>query len=469
MLAGDTAGGDAMGRIVAKFGGSNMKERGDIDRIVRIVKAYGRPVTVVVSALYGITNKLIDTLHESLEDEAIIRRFSRMLYDLKAEILDRTVDSEEFRREVLAELETRLHRLERYLHGIHYLGEIPPSVEDTVVSYGERLSSLLLSSVLRFHGVDSREALPEDIGLVTDGEFGNATIDFARAAQAVRTALSPEVTWVVPGFYGVSPAGKVTVFGRGGSDYSAAGIARCLGAESVDVWKDVDGFRTADPKLVSSTSRIDELSYREAAELSYFGARILHPRTVEPLEDRGIPVRILDVERFDGSIRPASVICAHPAADVRAIRSVTYSDDIAILRLRGPGVGAKPGIVAGVTTALDNHGINIKSIITSQTSINLLLGRGELERSHELVKGLDFGVVTELLPVSDVSLIAVVGEGLAERQDLLSAVSAGLARASVKVILSATGASEVAAYYLVPERERTRAVQAIHAEVFPAL
>ncbi len=455
-----------MGGIVAKFGGSNMKERDDIGRIVRIVQAYGRPITVVVSALYGITDKLVATLHGSLEDEAIIQRFSRMLYDLKAEILDHTVDSEEFRREVLTEIEVRLHRLERYLHGIHYIGEIPPSVEDTVTSYGERLSSLLLSSILRFHGVDCREALPEDIGLLTDGEFGNATIDFGRAADAVRTALAAGVTWVVPGFYGISPAGKVTVFGRGGSDYSAAGVARCVGAESVDIWKDVDGFRTADPALVRGTARIGELSYREAAELSYFGARILHPRTVEPLEDLGIPVRILDVDRFDGSIRPASVIGNGSPSGGGVIRSVTYSDDIAILQLRGPGVGAKRGILAGVTTALDNHGINIKSIITSQTSINFLLARDELARSHALVKGLDFGVVRQAVPVSDVALVAVVGEGLAERQDVLSTVSSALARASVKVILSATGASEVAAYYVVAEGDRTRAVQAIHDEVF---
>ena len=459
--------GAGMGRIVAKFGGSNMKERDDIGRIVRIVKAYGRPVTIVVSALYGITNKLIATLRESLEDEAIIRRLSRMLYDVKAEILDHLVDSEEYRKAVLGELETRLHRLERYLHGIHYLGEIPPSVEDTVVSYGERLSSLLLSSVLRFHGVGCREALPEDIGLVTDGEFGNATIDFPRSEAGVREALGADVTWVVPGFYGISPAGKVTVFGRGGSDYSAAGIARCVGAECVDIWKDVDGFRSADPHLVPGTRRIAELSYREAAELSYFGARILHPRTMEPLEDRGIPVRILDVEHFDGTIRAASIIRAEPAADARVIRSVTCSEDVAILRLRGPGVGAKPGIVAAVTTALDDHGINIKSIITSQTSINLLLPRGSLERSHQIVRGLDFGVAQEAVGIAEVALVAVVGEGLADRQDVLCAVSSSLARASVRVLLSASGASEVAAYYVVPEPEMARAVRAIRAEVFP--
>jgi bifunctional aspartokinase / homoserine dehydrogenase 1 len=455
-----------MGRIVAKFGGSNMKERDDIGRIVRIVKAYDRPVIVVVSALYGITNKLIATLHDSLEDEAIIRRFSRMLYDLKAEILDHLVDSEEFRSEVLAELETRLHKLERYLHGIHYLGEIPPSVEDTVVSYGERLSSLLLSSILRYPGVHCREALPEDIGLVTDGEHGNATIDFARAETAVRAALAEGVTWVVPGFYGMSPAGKVTVFGRGGSDYSAAGIARCVGAESVDIWKDVDGFRTADPRLVTGTRRIAELSYREAAELSYFGARILHPRTVEPLEDRGIPIRILDIEHFNGTIAPASQIRGAGRRDTGEL-SVTYSDDIGILRLRGSGVGIRPGIIAGVTTALDNHGINIKSIITAQTSINFLLGREVLARSEEVVRGLDFGVVQEIRLVSDVSLVAVVGESLSDRQDVLAAVAAGLTKAGIPVLLSATGASDVAAYYVVAQAERTRAVQAIHGGLFP--
>lgn len=454
------------GRIVVKFGGSNMREREDIGRIARIVRAYDRPLVIVVSALYGITNKLIAALKDSLRDEAIIQGFSRMLLDLKTDILDHFVQSEALRREVQGQLEARLHRLERYLHGIHYLGEIPPSVEDTVVSYGERLSSLLVATVLRADGHDSREALPEDIGLVTDGEFGNATIDFARATAGVRRALTEGTTWVVPGFYGVSPAGKVTVFGRGGSDYTAAGLARCLDAVSVDVWKDVEGFRTADPGIATGTRRVASLTYREAAELSYFGARILHPRTVEPLEDRAIPVRIMDVERFDGKVEPASVIGPSVGDAESLIRSVSSSDDVGILRLRGPGVGVKPGILAGLTTALDAHGVNIKSIITAQTSINLLVARGSLEKSYDVVKGLDFGVVQELVQVPEVSLVAVVGEGLASRQDLLSRVSAALTHAGIPVLLSATGASEVAAYYIVAQAQRSRAVQAIHDGLF---
>ena len=166
--------------------------------------------------------------------------------------------------------------------GIHYIGDIPDFIQDRILSYGEKLSSLLLTIILKYNGINADECLPEDMGLLTDGEFRNATIDFEGSIPNVEKALKEDKVYVVPGFYGISQEGKVTLLGRGGSDYSAAGIARCVRAESLDIWKDVNGYMTADPKMVDAPRRVRKLSYTEAAELSYFGAKILHPRTVEP-------------------------------------------------------------------------------------------------------------------------------------------------------------------------------------------
>ena len=138
-------------------------------------------------------------------------------------------------------------------------------------------------------------AMPEDIGLATDGAFRNASVDFPSSEAAVADTLSEDRIYIVPGFYGISADGRINLLGRGGSDYSAAAIARCIEAEALDVWKDVNGYMSADPGLIPSARRIAALSYDEAAELSYFGAKILHPRTVEPLIEKNIPVRIFNI------------------------------------------------------------------------------------------------------------------------------------------------------------------------------
>jgi len=166
------------------------------------------------------------------------------------------------------------------------------------MSFGERLSAAIMTSLLQDRGVGCEEVTPEDMQLITDGEFGNAEVDFSASNETVKNRLLGEKTAIVPGFYGVSKEGKVTLFGRGGSDYTAASIASCIGAESLDIWKDVDGFRTADPKLVTDTHGIHQLTYTEAAELAYFGAKILHPRTVEPLMAQRIPIRIFNIAKI---------------------------------------------------------------------------------------------------------------------------------------------------------------------------
>ncbi|MDF1568368.1 MAG: hypothetical protein P1P77_10155, partial [Spirochaetaceae bacterium] len=233
-----------MARSTAKFGGSNFKSAGDMAKILNAVRLYDEPPIIVVSAFYGITNELIAVL-DSTEDESEIIRMTERLKAMKRESLETHIDDENAREAVYTMLRKRLDDLSRVLLGTHYIGEIPPFVRDRILSYGERLSSLIVSAVLEYNGIPSIECLPEDIGLLTDGEEGNAVVDFAASESSVAAALPKDKVCVVPGFYGVSPEGRITLLGRGGSDYSAAAIARCVNAESLDVWKDVDGYMSA--------------------------------------------------------------------------------------------------------------------------------------------------------------------------------------------------------------------------------
>lgn len=465
-----------MKKIVVKFGGSNLRQAQDIDRIVQVVQTYNRPLVLVVSAFYGITNALIACVQAAKDGAgtkaalAESRNYTQTLRALKQELLEANISDPQRRSEVQQALSVRLDQLDRYLTGIHCIGSVPTFVNDAILSYGERLSSLLLTEVFKSRGIAAREALPEDIGLISDGVFGNAACDFEASTASVAQALQGDEVIIVPGFYGVDQDGKATLFGRGGSDYSAASIARCINAESLDVWKDVDGFLSADPTAVPNPRSIAHLNYLEAAELSYFGAKILHPRTVEPLFDQDIPIRILNITQPERGIAPYTIIDGQRKVTQDIVKSVSSTEDVAILKLHGPGVGFKAGILAQVTNQLDQHGINIKSVLTAQTAINILLARDHLDAAYEVVVEHHLAGVVNVTRNDDVAIVAVVGDGVLEASDVGSAIasralSAALA-GGVRVNLAAAGASEVAAYMLVKQEDRKLALQLVHAEFF---
>ncbi|MBR7801423.1 aspartate kinase [Undibacterium fentianense] len=465
-----------MKKIVVKFGGSNLRQPQDIDRIINVIQTYQRPLVLVVSAFYGITNALITCVQNAKEGAgtkaALLesQSYTHQLRQMKRQIIEANVATAADRDRIEKALAVRIDQLDRYLTGIHCIGDVPTFVNDAILSYGERLSSLLLTEVLLTHGIQAREALPEDIGLITDGVFGNAACDFEASTASVARALDGDEIIIVPGFYGVDKEGKATLFGRGGSDYSAASIACCIGAESLDVWKDVDGFLSADPGSVSAPRSISQLNYLEAAELSYFGAKILHPRTVEPLFNQDIPIRILNITKPERGLQAYTVINAQRKVTKDVVKSVTSTEDVAILKLHGPGVGFKAGILAQVTNALDRHGINIKSVLTAQTAINILLARDHLDAAYAIVAEHHLAGVVEVSRNTEVAIVAVVGDGVLEASDIGSAIASRALSAAiasgVRVCLAAAGASEVAAYMLVHQDDRKLALQAVHTEFF---
>lgn len=465
-----------MKKIVVKFGGSNLRQPQDIDRVINVIQTYQRPLVLVVSAFYGITNALIDCVQNAKVGAgtkaalAESQNYTQHLRHLKRDIIAANVAALADRERIEQALVVRIDQLDRYLTGIHCIGDVPTFVYDAILSYGERLSSLLLTEVLLSRGIQAREALPEDIGLITDGVFGNSACDFEASTESVARALQGDEVIIVPGFYGVDKTGKATLFGRGGSDYSAASIACCIGAESLDVWKDVDGFLSADPGSVSAPRSISQLNYLEAAELSYFGAKILHPRTVEPLFNQDIPIRILNITKPERGLQPYTVINAQRKVTKDVVKSVTSTEDVAILKLHGPGVGFKAGILAQVTNALDRNGINIKSVLTAQTAINILLARDHLDAAYAIVAEHHLAGVVEVSRNTEVAIVAVVGDGVLEASDVGSAIASRALSAAiasgVRVCLAAAGASEVAAYMLVHQDDRKLALQAVHAEFF---
>lgn len=239
--------------------------------------------------------------------------------------------------------------------------------------------------------------------------------------------------------------------------------AHALDADSLIIWKDIDGFMTSDPSLVKNARKIDQLNYYEAAELSYFGAHILHPRTVEPLVEEDIPIYVKNLSKPD--MQGSKISSASPTKE-EVIKSVTHNKDISVLRIFGAGVGYKPGIISKIGEDLADMGINIYSIITSQTCINLLLDKKDSKKSHRCIEKLAGDVIERVDLKDDIALIAVVGEGILTTKGLAAKVFSSVADEGINVEMVSGGASKVAYYLIVKERDVEKALRAIHAEFF---
>ncbi|MDK2977820.1 MAG: bifunctional aspartokinase / homoserine dehydrogenase 1 [Bacteroidales bacterium] len=453
---------------VVKFGGSNLRDIDGIKKVIQAVKNYNQPLIIVVSAFYGMTNRLINAVEKSAAGKMDIARFTRDIRNQKWLLIQQIIKDKDnlLLDQYCIEFEKRLERLKENLTAVTHLNEVPPEIYDEVLSFGERLSSLTLFYILTYFGVDCCEALPEDIGLFTDGEYKNASVDFERTEIHLRKALSVHKTYIIPGFYGISPDGCTTLLGRGGSDYSAAAIAACLNAQSLDLWKDVEGFLSADPEIVSGTVNVNELTYGEASELSYFGSQILHPRTTEPLAKANIPIRIMDIHQSCEGIRPFTIIHKEEKITSNVVKSVAYSDHFGLLKLSGSGVGIKPGILAKSAVALDDAGINIQSVITSQTAINILLAKKELSKAKNIILQKDIHGISDIGIDSNISVIAAVGQGLVSKAGIAGRIFSAVARKGINIKIICFGASNVAMYFIVDKNNRNETVKEIHDEFF---
>jgi len=451
---------------VVKFGGSNLRNSIGIQNIIHAVKAYDCYLVIVVSAFYGVTDQLIEAIQQAVEGKLKINKFVNGLLDQKVEVAEKNLSDDSLFQDFKTELETRINKLRTYLLGINYINDVPDFIYDEILSYGERLSSLILYYILKDNHIDCSEVYPENIGLITDGEFKNASVDVESSSERLKVSLSELQTYVIPGFYGVSLEGKTNLLGRGGSDYSAAAIASCLNAEHLDLWKDVEGFLSADPLIVKNSINVESLTYLEAAELAYFGSKILHPRTSEPLRTKKIPIRIMNINHSEQGINPLTIINGKERVTKNVVKSVSYSDHFGMLKLHGSGVGVKPGILAKSTAYLDKAGINIKSVITSQTTINILLADEDLHGANKVIRANDIHGISEQEIIEDISLIAAVGEGLTSKYGIAGRMFTAVARKGINVEIICFGASSVAMYFIVSRKDRDKTVKAIHQEFF---
>jgi len=455
---------------VQKFGGACLADKDGFLRVADIIiRDRVKRKVVVISAVSGVTDQIEQALPSLFanEDEVgiLINKIKEIHETLAIKLIQ---DDGKALKKTSDAIIKKLQKLERLLYGVVYTEELTERTRALILSFGERLAVILMAGLLESKGYRAKAMDSEATGMITDDSFANATADMPRTRRKLRAKVLPllnkGVTPIITGYYGCTRDGKITTFGRNGSDYSAAVIASCLDARLVELWKDVDGFMSADPKLVPKAHHIYKLSYYEAAELSYFGARILHQRTSEPLmETSPIPIKIRNIK--DPGSTPTTISrSSYEKSDV--VKSVTYNKDLAVLKIWGPGVGYKPGIITDIGELLSGSDVNIYSVITSQTCINLLLDSKDAEFAFESIKELSGGVIEKVEVQYNIVLIGVVGEGLLKAKGLAARVFTAVAKEKVAVDMISAGASKVAYYFIIPKRDLKKTINAIHKEYF---
>jgi aspartate kinase len=452
---------------VMKFGGGCLRDAAAFLEVGRIIGREKR-ATVVVSAVSSVTEMLISAIDQSRLGEKNIPGIVARLSQKHRAVIAGLGMTATARQRLMKKMNGQLAQVRRLLTGIAYHGDLTPAVRARLLSYGERLAARLLAGLLESQGRKARALDAHLAGMCTDGHFDNASIDRERTRKNLGARVGPllraETVPVISGFFGRGPGGTVTLLGRNGSDYSAAAVAYALRAGRLEIWKDVDGFMSADPALVRTARQLKRISFAEAAELSYFGAQILHPRTVEPLAGTKTRVFIRNLKQPES---PGSEIVAARSGRGEDVAGITANRKLANIRIQGAGIGSQPGLLAGVSSLLADADTNIHSVLTSHTCINLLLDPEDGRKSLRGLRAMASGVIKRIDLEEHLALVGVVGERIMEKEGIYARIFSAVARERINVEMAAAGASAVACYFLVKRDDLDRAVRAVHDEFFP--
>jgi aspartate kinase len=457
-----------------KFGGTSVgsAERMKVACGLIAKERAKRPVVAVVSAMSKITDLLLDTTRlAEIGDEAGIERNLRTLEDRHIDAARELVSAAE-----LPALEKGVRDLvgefRRIVSGMRMLGHRPPRAVDEAIAIGERISALLVSAHLRTTGKPA-DAVNAAEALVTDAVFNNASPLMELTTQKANERIGPLVAAgtipIVTGFNGATTDGRPTTLGRGGSDFSASILAAALGASELWIWTDVDGIMTADPRLVPDARVLEEITYSEAAELAYAGAKVLHPRTLAPLVERGIPV--WSKNSFKPEV-PGTRIVPKLGAGNMGARAVTSMGKVALISLE-PARSNVSGVhvMARALDALDLANVEILALSSSsyRQSFCFLVRGDELEKAVETIENalaleLAHGYVGKLDIDTEVGLLAVVGEGMQGFSGIAGRIFTAISREKVNIIAIAQGSSELTISIVVRREGLEKAVRAVHTE-----
>ncbi|MGE0790688.1 MAG: aspartate kinase [Sandaracinaceae bacterium] len=437
---------------VLKFGGSSVADRAQIDKVLAIVRerAGAGRIVVVSSAHKGITDALIRTA----------RAAAVGTYD-PADVIER-------QRAIAAGmgcpddlLAALFQDIEDLLRGIHLVREVSPRSLDYVSSFGERMSVRCIADYFTRQGLASRAYDVWDLGFITDGRHGRARPlhGWEANVRAAFDALDPGVVPIVTGFIGKTEAGEVTTVGRNGSDLTATLLAAALRAEEAQIWTDTDGVMTADPSVVNGARNIPNMRFDEAAELAYFGSRVLHPSTLQPAMDRGIPVRVLNTNRPQ---HPGTVIEEAGPPGPSGPTSIAYKEGQSVLTVNATRMFGEVGFLAKVFEVLARHGVDVDVVTTSEVSVSMTAHDAEgLARAMPELEPLGRPQLTH-----GRTILAVVGQHLSEQKGLGAEILRAIADAGVNVEMISYASGSINLQMVIADRDIKAAVSTLHGVLF---
>jgi aspartate kinase len=461
-------------KIVMKFGGTSVATGENIRRVASIVAdcvKQDHGVVVVVSALAGVTNKLVEeTKQTEKKDEKQLKEFTKKLFEKHVATVTEAMKNKSIQKEVEHLIKKTVNELEKVLTGICYVGEVTPKSRDYVLSFGERLATPIVWGALRDLKLQTECFTGKEAGIVTDANFGEARPLMNVTTHHVKERLGPllenRITPVVTGYIAATQDGVITTLGRGGSDYTATILSVALAADEVWIWTDVDGIMTTDPKIVSSARMLPELSYGEAAEMAIFGAKAMHPSALEPVITAHIPVRIRNV--FNPENLGTLIAEGQETKATEVVKAVALIRDVAMINIKGSAMVGAPGSYSKVFDVLGKNNINVMmvSAAVSEANISLIIRRNLLGRALSTLEIALLGrsLVSEITAEDDVCVIAAMGANMRGTLGVASRIFTAMAQKAINIRMIAQGSSELNISFVVEEKDGEAAVRAIHRE-----
>ena len=465
--------------IVMKFGGTSVGNPEAFAQVAAIVAKQRaeqaqtpRPgVVVITSAMSGVTNMLIEAAQRAAAgDESFFRETENTLRVKHQSVAGQLIDDGGERAAVGRIIEERLQEFTRLCGSIAVLGELTHRGLDVVSGLGERMAAPLLAAVLRAHGIPAEYVDATEL-IVTDRVFGGAAplmeLTESRCQARLRPLLQQGVTPVVTGFIGATVDGIPTTLGRGGSDYSGAIIGAALEADEIQIWTDVNGVMTADPRIVPTARSLNQLSYEEMAELAYYGAKVLHPKTVTPAVEKRIPLRVLNT--FEPDHPGTRIVSKNDNAVHGTVKAITSIRGMNLVTVAGRGMIGVPGIAARTFQAVATVGANVLMISqsSSEQSICFVVPEGSANTVIEALRAefkneLERRQIDQINGHTNVAIIAVVGSGMRGTPGLAAGIFKAVGNQRINVIAIAQGSSEANVSLVVEESRAADAVRAIH-------
>lgn len=450
--------------IVMKFGGTSVEDAKAIDRVARIVRGRlpQRPV-VVVSAMAKVTDGLIamgkaaasGNLDASLKLSSELReRHLRVSCELVGEPASERL---------VVDINAAFDRIDELLKGIAAVGELSLRTGDNLYSHGELLSSKIVAAAFRTRGI-AAEMFDSRVAMITDSKHGEAVPQFEetneKCVEHIAPLLKRGLVPVMGGFIASTKDGVPTTLGRGGSDFSAAIVGAALNAERIEIWTDVEGMMTSDPRVCPDARSIRVISFEEAAELAHFGAKVLHPATLVPAVQKNIPVYVLnsrDLKSKGTCIKSIAPPCQTP------FRAIAAKKNITIISVSAPRMLLAHGYLRAVFEVFERYAIPVDLVSTSEVSISLTV------ESRFMVPGLvnDLGKLAEVSVEDGKAIVCLVGRKIRGKPGIAAGVFSAVAAGGINVRMISQGASEINVSFVIDEKDATRAVQLLHAAFFP--